>query len=363
MFCKKCGTQLGDNAKFCKVCGTKIGHVEATQSNITPREVQTPQKPVTPVGTKPAETVHKKKKPWIIAIVIFVVLVIAALCGFVVIKYFGQEEEPSMKDTKTSSSAVQTQNTDEATFSAVSASPSVTPATEAMESVLGMISNISIEEQGLSDVVSFSVSWDAIDEAHGYEVNAYIKPYQDSLDDEWENIYSGRVSEASLTIDTRRTSVYGIQVCIKAFKYNGEEYEYGIEGQSKISNEFTTAPDLNSEEENELSYQNEEENMEVVEDESSEYIFPNSDKEYLTKSDIKGMSFRQINLAKNELYARHGYTFKKGGDAAKYFKTKSWYHPTVSSKTFAKNGDAYYFNKYEIANRNLLVKRERKLKK
>ena len=35
------------------------------------------------------------------------------------------------------------------------------------------------------------------------------------------------------------------------------------------------------------------------------YIFPNSDTEYLTKSDLSGMSKSEINLAKNELYARH----------------------------------------------------------
>ena len=40
------------------------------------------------------------------------------------------------------------------------------------------------------------------------------------------------------------------------------------------------------------------------------YIFPNSDTEYLTKSDLSGMSKSEINLAKNELYARHGRKFK-----------------------------------------------------
>ena len=46
----------------------------------------------------------------------------------------------------------------------------------------------------------------------------------------------------------------------------------------------------------------------VVDDDT--YIFPNSDTEYLTKSDLSGMSKSEINLAKNELYARHGRKFK-----------------------------------------------------
>ena len=61
------------------------------------------------------------------------------------------------------------------------------------------------------------------------------------------------------------------------------------------------------------------------------YIFPNSDTEYLTKSDLSGMSKSEINLAKNELYARHGRKFKSK-ELQEYFESKDWYVPKYSPK-------------------------------
>ena len=89
------------------------------------------------------------------------------------------------------------------------------------------------------------------------------------------------------------------------------------------------------------------------------YIFPNSDTEYLTKSDLSGMSKSEINLAKNELYARHGRKFKSK-ELKEYFESKDWYVPKYSPKQWDKKGDSFFFNKYEIKNRDLLKKYENK---
>ena len=89
------------------------------------------------------------------------------------------------------------------------------------------------------------------------------------------------------------------------------------------------------------------------------YIFPNSNTEYLTKSDLSGMSKSEINLAKNELYARHGRKFKSK-ELQEYFESKDWYVPKYSPKQWDKKGDSFFFNKYEIKNRDLLKKYENK---
>lgn len=94
---------------------------------------------------------------------------------------------------------------------------------------------------------------------------------------------------------------------------------------------------------------------------NSEYIFPYSDSEYLTKSDVKKLSANEINLAKNELYARHGRKFERE-DLQEYFENCSWYIPIYTAKKWDKYGDSYFFNKYEIKNRNLLKKWENKKK-
>lgn len=97
---------------------------------------------------------------------------------------------------------------------------------------------------------------------------------------------------------------------------------------------------------------------EDIEDDDT-YIFPNSDTEYLTKSDLSGMSKSEINLAKNELYARHGRKFKSK-ELQEYFENKDWYVPKYSPKQWDKKGDSFFFNKYEIKNRDLLKKYENK---
>lgn len=88
----------------------------------------------------------------------------------------------------------------------------------------------------------------------------------------------------------------------------------------------------------------------------SEYIFPDSASKRLKKADLKGMSKKELKLARNELYARHGYIFKDKS-LAKYFEGKSWYRGTIKGEDFKDNET---FNDIEIANRNLILKYEKK---
>lgn len=62
---------------------------------------------------------------------------------------------------------------------------------------------------------------------------------------------------------------------------------------------------------------------------SSDYILPDSDKRVLSEKDIATLSKGQLRLARNEIYARHGYVFKSA-DLQKYFSSKSWYNPDPS---------------------------------
>lgn len=60
--------------------------------------------------------------------------------------------------------------------------------------------------------------------------------------------------------------------------------------------------------------------------ETGEYLFLDSDKRKLTLDDIFDLNVYQIDLARNEIYARHGYVFKNP-EYENYFNTKSWYSP------------------------------------
>lgn len=71
----------------------------------------------------------------------------------------------------------------------------------------------------------------------------------------------------------------------------------------------------------------------------SEYIFADSSDRLLTDADIRGMSAKELNYAKNEIYARHGRIFNSQ-ELADYFKSKSWYEGTRSPSDFDDHGDS-----------------------
>lgn len=59
------------------------------------------------------------------------------------------------------------------------------------------------------------------------------------------------------------------------------------------------------------------------------YILPYSDSTYLTKSDLAGLTKRDLRIARNEIYARYGYVFDSK-DLQNYFNSQSWYYPNPS---------------------------------
>ena len=83
---------------------------------------------------------------------------------------------------------------------------------------------------------------------------------------------------------------------------------------------------------------------------SSDYILPQSSTEYLDESDLTGMSADQVQMAINEIYARHHRKFVLQ-DVQAYFDSKSWYDGYVEADEF----DTRVMNQYEAANINLMV--------
>lgn len=75
-----------------------------------------------------------------------------------------------------------------------------------------------------------------------------------------------------------------------------------------------------------------------------------SDMKYYKKQDFENVPLLIIHLAKNEIYARHGYIFKND-DLNNYFKGQLWYEPSVTPEDF----DDSIFNDYEKVNLKLLT--------
>lgn len=59
------------------------------------------------------------------------------------------------------------------------------------------------------------------------------------------------------------------------------------------------------------------------------FVLPNSDTDYLEKSDINDLSSAELRIARNEIFARYGYVFESE-DLQDYFASLSWYYPDVN---------------------------------
>lgn len=91
-------------------------------------------------------------------------------------------------------------------------------------------------------------------------------------------------------------------------------------------------------------------NAEVVHESVSkgDYIFPNSANSYLSEMELMALTTQQLRIARNEIYARHGYIFTTD-EMKQYFAQKLWYIPSVTEVPDS------LLNEYEIYNRDLII--------
>lgn len=99
----------------------------------------------------------------------------------------------------------------------------------------------------------------------------------------------------------------------------------------------------------------EEEEIKGLNYSNNSYLYP-TDKKYITTEDLSGLTKEEVALLRNELYARHGYTFSTAS-YKEFFSQKSWYRPNPSLTDGA--AVEKYFNQYELANKQFLVQYEK----
>lgn len=164
-------------------------------------------------------------------------------------------------------------------------------------------------------------------------------------------------------------AAFGILVAAGAIFFvlhlNSKTDEDLVITKDEKSEQTNTIDDFSSEEieqdivsdsyEADISHQEDVES-EGVEEKTSQYVLPNSDSAYLTKSDLYGLTQEECRFARNELYARHGRKFADEG-LQEYFNSKDWYQGYIEPSDFNDS----VLNDYEIANRDLIVQYEEEM--
>lgn len=75
------------------------------------------------------------------------------------------------------------------------------------------------------------------------------------------------------------------------------------------------------------------------------YLLPDSSTRLLTTSDLENLSLAELELARNEIYARHGRRFDTDYIQA-YFDSQQWYNGTIDPEDF----DYSVLSDIELAN-------------
>ncbi len=119
-----------------------------------------------------------------------------------------------------------------------------------------------------------------------------------------------------------------------------EEYHVMYEDRYTIIDTFrvkgnSTANSIISPEQSEPSYYN-----------YVDYYLPDSDRAYVTQSQLSQLTKEELELARNEIFARHGYAFQEER-IRNYFESKSWYQATIQPADFY---NQVTFNEYESKN-------------
>lgn len=74
-------------------------------------------------------------------------------------------------------------------------------------------------------------------------------------------------------------------------------------------------------------------NTEDADTDAQEYIFPNSDSRYLSEEEVRSVETDKLRIARNEIFARHGYIFNDE-ELSQYFNSTSWYDGMVLADQF-----------------------------
>ena len=87
------------------------------------------------------------------------------------------------------------------------------------------------------------------------------------------------------------------------------------------------------------------------------FVLPKSNKKVYSEKKLKKLSSRKLAIARNEIFARHGYIFNNVS-WKKYFKKKKWYSEKYDSNYF-NNHSGEILNKYEKKNLKKIQKIEK----
>ena len=326
MYCRKCGKELQEDWKLCPNCGTPVYDTGEEKNSIKENEK---------AGKESRKKIWRKWQFWM-CLVLFIVIV-----SVIIIIAIGnkkkQETDITIEETE-SINQVKAEKELVTDFSDQDFS-TLLGKTEANLENSGLIEN---EDTG---------------EYSALEGNLLVK------------IKDGQVNEIVITGDEKTAPVFDTV----ALGTTGDEAKTKLVAGYPESQDFTDGfkllnldtkgsveCTLTEDKVSKIRYiQLSDEEIEAFntakeEKLRAEYIFPDSDKKYLSKDEIRTKTVDEMLLGRNEIFARHGYIFTDE-NLKNHFEGTSWYKGTIPAEQF--NSDQV-FNDFEKKNVELIKRVE-----
>ena len=307
-FCKVCGAPLKPGAAFCTACGAKVSAVPPQPPVQKAGSEQTGDLPgtstATPAGNaapqQPAPKPVPKKKTYIPVIISVAVLLCVGIAAAVVLKFTvfatPADQAAAAGDTSGAQTGQQAETATEVNPDQIDSSD-VDLMADGEVSLQGMV-KVSTDNRLFLDWSTPKSILMKEDDGEFVRLNEVSSAYLQN-----EGVSSSLWNELPLdqtVLVTGELELDGSQLILEA---------------QRMTNPDGTAIVIQAE------------------PAASAEILPQSDTRLLTQQDVEGLSLREINYAKNEIYARHGRKFASA-ELQNYFNAQSWYRGTVDAADF-----------------------------
>lgn len=315
MFCGHCGTKLNPNTRFCAHCGAPVPQKPQQSSG----QSQPAPAPAVTHSPKLKTTSRKKSNTAFTAVmIVLIVILVLAIAAFVVAVLTGgifttEEPAPTEESVAVDEATPETEPPEEISANPV---PEGNPYRDFYTEAEYILPESHVRYYAPAELANLSdqaleIACAEISARHG------IAPGDASLQEYFASLswYSPKAGSAQLNT-YEEENLFLIDVCQR--QRDGSIY--------RTSNPYMAYSDL-----------------------GTNYFIANSDNRYLTGADLRNLNETELIIARNEIFARHGYIFN---DAVlkEYFCCESWYVPSVLSTDF----DSSAFCDQENANLQLI---------
>lgn len=310
MFCDKCGTPLRENAKFCGKCGAPVLGAAAAAPTVTPAPASKSSSGKT-VGIVIAIVAVA-----IALIVLLVLLVSSWLTGFR--SFLPSQEENYVYEIETDIPEYEaaTEPPEYAPEISQDALPESNPYYECYNAETGYVLPESDRRYySRSDISTMSV--EQLEIAYHEIAARHGATFQDPDVQEYFNCMDWYTPGSSVQLSDIEISNQEMLRANKGF-LDGSIYREGNPYIRLLDDSYT-------------------------------YIVNDSQNRYLDSMDLKDLSADELQLARSEIYARHGYICKSE-DLRDYFYCKDWYIPSIPGDDF----DTSVFSATESSNVELI---------